>query len=126
MPTNQKKILSICLTFAIENLILKARLLPFTLDSLNNDTIASHSYQTNSLEPFSLLRRQTVANSVLEAIKDGIWDFEPENTKEEQYTSTPALPGSDNKLEVLAERLEQGLPLWHPADRQTYDDGDHD
>lgn len=67
-----------------------------------------------------------MANSVLEAIKEGIWDFEPEDTKEEQYSSTPALPGSDSKLEVLAERLAQGLPLWHPEDRQTYNDADLD
>lgn len=65
-----------------------------------------------------------MANSVLEAIKEGIWDFEPEDAKEEQYSSTPAMPGSYNKLEVLAERLAQGLPLWHPEDRQSYNDGD--
>ncbi|MCA9120568.1 MAG: hypothetical protein H6822_13935 [Planctomycetaceae bacterium] len=67
-----------------------------------------------------------MANSVLEAIKEGIWDFEPEETKEEQYSSTPAMPGSSSKLEVLAERLAQGLPLWHPEDRQTYNDADLD
>ena len=65
-----------------------------------------------------------MANSVLEAIKEGIWDYEPEHAGEEQYSATPAMPGSDSKLEVLAERLAQGLPLWHPEDRQTYDDGD--
>lgn len=65
-----------------------------------------------------------MANSVLEAIKEGIWDYEPEEAREEQYPATPAMPGSDSKLEVLADRLAQGLPLWHPEDRQTYDDGD--
>lgn len=63
-----------------------------------------------------------MANSVLEAIKEGIWDYEPEERKQEQYPATPAMPGSDSKLEVLAERLAQGLPLWHPEDRQTYGD----
>jgi hypothetical protein len=67
-----------------------------------------------------------VANSVLEAISEGIWDFEPEDTNEEQYRSTAAMPGSDSKLEVLAERLAQGLPLWHSEDRQTYNDADLD
>ena len=63
-------------------------------------------------------------NSVLEAIKQGIWDYEPDRTQEENYSSTGALPGSEEKLEILAERVAQGLPLWHPEDRQTYDDGD--
>lgn len=67
-----------------------------------------------------------MANSVLEAIKEGIWDFEPQDAREEQYSSTPAIPGSDSKLEVLAKRIAQGLPLWHPADRQSYSDGDLD
>lgn len=67
-----------------------------------------------------------MANSVLEAIREGIWDYEPEDTNQEQYSATPAMPGSDNKLEVLAERLAQGLPLWHPKDRQTFDDRDLD
>ncbi len=67
-----------------------------------------------------------MAISVLEAIREGIWDYEPDDATEEQYSSTPALPGSDSKLEILAERLEQGLPLWHPEDRQTYNDSDLD
>ena len=67
-----------------------------------------------------------MANSVLEAINEGIWDYEPEDTNEEKYPATPALPGSNSKLEVLAERLAQGLPLWHPEDRQTYDDTDRE
>jgi hypothetical protein len=61
-----------------------------------------------------------VANSVFEALREGIWNFEPEDTKEDEYSSTPAPPGSDSKLEVLAERLAQGLPLWHSKDRRTY------
>jgi hypothetical protein len=65
-----------------------------------------------------------VANSVLEAIKAGIWDYEPEQTEEEDFSSTEALPGSGSKLEILADRLAQGLPLWHPEDRQTYNDTD--
>lgn len=67
-----------------------------------------------------------MANSVLEAIREGIWDFEPEEQEQERYRSTPAMPGTDSKLEILAERLEKGLPLWHPEDRQTYDDSDLD
>lgn len=59
--------------------------------------------------------------SVLDAIKSGDWNYEPEDAPaNENYDSTTALPGSDQKLEVLAERIQSGLPLWHPEDRLTY------
>ena len=62
-----------------------------------------------------------MAKSVLEAIQVGQWDFEPE-THDIEFDSTNALPGSEEKLEVLATRIQQGLPLWHPSDRHTYDE----
>jgi hypothetical protein len=34
------------------------------------------------------------------------------------------MPGSAEKLDVLAERLRMGLPLWHPRDRRCYDDNE--
>lgn len=39
--------------------------------------------------------------------------FEPEYDSME---STDAPAGSDEKLRVLAERAERGMPLWHPKD----------
>ena len=63
--------------------------------------------------------------SVLDAIKNGCWDFEPEDINEENFESTVALPGTERKLTILAERASQGLPLWHPSDRKTYDDSDN-
>ncbi|MFV1964016.1 MAG: hypothetical protein ACC628_01240 [Pirellulaceae bacterium] len=62
--------------------------------------------------------------SVLEAIKAGIWDFEPDNMESGKFDSTEALPGTDEKLAILARRIQSGLPLWHPRDRRTYDDRD--
>ena len=62
--------------------------------------------------------------SVLEAIRHGQWDFEPTEVDEEEYLSTAALPGSNEKITTLAERAEEGLPLWHPGDRRCYDDTD--
>ncbi len=59
--------------------------------------------------------------SVLEAIKQGIWNFEPEAVGQEHFEPTDAPPGSPEKISVLAQRLQQGLPLWHPLDRQGYD-----
>lgn len=63
-------------------------------------------------------------NSVLEAIKLGMWDFEPDHQQVQHYSATQALPGTDEKLTILAERVQQGLPLWHPSDRRTFDDAD--
>jgi hypothetical protein len=63
-----------------------------------------------------------VAKSVLEAIKLGIWDYEPESVEERRFAATRAMPGTDEKLEVLAARIRAGLPLWHNNDRRDYDD----
>lgn len=64
-------------------------------------------------------------HSVLDAIKMGIWDFDPESCREDsEFVATRAMPGSTEKISVLAERLAKGLPLWHPSDRQTYDEVD--
>lgn len=64
--------------------------------------------------------------SVLDAIRQGLWDFEPESKERQSHTATKALPGSKKKLDILANRIEQGLPLWHPEDRLTYDDGEEE
>lgn len=61
--------------------------------------------------------------SVLDAIREGVWDFEPNDVDVDQYPPTRAMPGTRAKLDVLAMRAEQGLPLWHEHDRLEYDDG---
>lgn len=61
-------------------------------------------------------------DSVLDAIKLGIWDYEPDELEEARYDATEALPGTEEKLAILAARVRQGLPLWHPEDRRSYDD----
>ncbi len=63
-------------------------------------------------------------NSVLEAIKMGMWDFEPEEVDGGEYSPTSAMPGTGEKLEVLAERVRRGLPLWHNRDRRSFDDAE--
>ncbi|MDZ4818362.1 MAG: hypothetical protein SGJ20_05255 [Planctomycetota bacterium] len=62
--------------------------------------------------------------SILEAVKMGLWDFEPQEVGREKYNSTRALPGTDEKLAVMAERLKMGLPLWHPSDRASLEDNE--
>ncbi len=61
-------------------------------------------------------------DSVLDAIKLGQWNFEPKNVRDTEYSATRALPGSQAKLDVMAERLKRGLPLWHPSDAISFDD----
>lgn len=41
-------------------------------------------------------------------------NFEPHTTDDFSPTHAPA--GSREKLEILAARIERGLPLWHPQD----------
>lgn len=60
--------------------------------------------------------------SVLEAIKMGHWDFEPPEIESCQFSWTDAMPGTREKLQVLAERIRNGLPLWHPRDRDEIDE----
>lgn len=64
-----------------------------------------------------------MAQSVLDAIKQGQWDYEPQELPT-PTAPTDALPGSTQKLEILAQRLKSGQPLWHPRDRICFDDGE--
>ncbi len=45
-------------------------------------------------------------------------DFEPVETGKFVGTDSPA--GSQAKLDVLAERVKRGEPLWHTDDRSDY------
>jgi len=58
-----------------------------------------------------------VPKSILDAIKMGLWDFEPPEVSQEAFDCTDAMPGTREKLQVLAERVRGGFPLWHPEDR---------
>lgn len=60
--------------------------------------------------------------SVLEAIKMGFWDFEPPEVDCNQFDAADAMPGTKRKLEILAERVRDGLPLWHESDRDDVED----
>ncbi len=60
--------------------------------------------------------------SVLEAIREGDWFFEPEQVDDSSFRATVAIPGTEEKLAVLAERARAGLPLWHSGDRIDYEE----
>jgi hypothetical protein len=62
-----------------------------------------------------------VSRSVLDAIREGDWFFEPEEIDSRRFQATKALPGTQQKLDVLAARARAGLPLWHEQDRMDYE-----
>jgi hypothetical protein len=62
-----------------------------------------------------------VPKSVLEAIKLGQWDFEPPETAPNEFDPADAMPGTQEKLSVMAERVQRGLPIWHKSDREEMD-----
>ena len=45
-------------------------------------------------------------------------DFAP--VVKDEFTATGAPAGSVEKLEILARRVQLGVPLWHPDDRCDY------
>jgi hypothetical protein len=59
---------------------------------------------------------RNVFEAILETGHDE--DFAPMETDEFKATEAPA--GSRAKLEILARRVQLGLPLWHPEDRRDY------
>jgi hypothetical protein len=61
-------------------------------------------------------------NTVLDAIRMKLWDFEPSDLDSEDFKACSSMPGTPDKLSILAERVRRGLPLWHPADRQDCED----
>jgi hypothetical protein len=63
-----------------------------------------------------------VPRSVIDAVRQGDWDFEPTTEAAVQVQATGAMPGTSEKLDILADRLRRGLPLWHPGDRRSFDD----
>ena len=68
-----------------------------------------------------------MSKSVLDAIREGHWDFEPEDVTSDRFNATRAVPGTREKLNVLMARARAGLPLWHENDRSDHEDPDgHD
>jgi hypothetical protein len=67
-----------------------------------------------------------VSKSVLDAIREGDWYYEPAEVDPRDFRATRAIPGTRQTLEVLAARARAGLPLWHADDRADYDQPEHD
>ena len=45
-------------------------------------------------------------------------DFAP--VEDENFVPTNAPAGSDDKIELLRQRVQRGQPLWHGEDRHDY------
>jgi hypothetical protein len=59
---------------------------------------------------------RNVFEAILECGHDE--DFVP--AEGDEFVSTDAPAGSKAKLDILAERVLRGLPLWHDEDRSDY------
>lgn len=62
-----------------------------------------------------------MGKSVIDSIEDGDWKHEPHDHNRDEFRATNAVPGSREKLAILAHRIRLGLPLWHPNDRHAED-----
>jgi hypothetical protein len=58
----------------------------------------------------------------MDAIRDGDWYFEPRELDSGEFQATGAIPGTREKIDVLAERARVGLPLWNAHDRPDYEE----
>lgn len=67
--------------------------------------------------------RRERAKTIFEAIRNSagstLEDFAPEDDDKER---TVALPGSPEKISVLARRVMEGVELHHPKDVRNYED----
>jgi len=59
---------------------------------------------------------RNVFEAILECGHDE--DFAPVESDDFRATDAPA--GSTEKLDVMAERIRMGVPLWHDDDRSDY------
>ena len=59
---------------------------------------------------------RNVFDAILECGHDE--DFTP--TETDDFAATDAPAGSRAKIDILAERVKRGEPLWHPSDRSDY------
>ena len=73
-------------------------------------------------DPVAQLGGEFMSKSVLDAIREGYWDYEPERVDSGEFPATHAIPGTKEKLRVMAERVRAGLPIWNDHDRADYED----
>ncbi|MGO9109434.1 MAG: hypothetical protein ACLP9L_09385 [Thermoguttaceae bacterium] len=57
-----------------------------------------------------------MGNSILEAVKMGLWDFRPHTVDSSELEASDGMPGAREKLDILAEHLRRNLPVWQIDD----------
>jgi hypothetical protein len=70
---------------------------------------------------FSRIEEICVVGNFVVPIQASEWGNEPSQPGKREFCATNAEPGSPEKLEILARRIQSGLPLWHPNDRHAAD-----
>lgn len=65
------------------------------------------------------MHKQRVRN-VFEAILKYGHDEDFKPTESDDFSSTDAPAGSEEKIDILRKRVELGVPLWHDEDRCDY------
>jgi hypothetical protein len=98
-----------------------------------HDELAVNAGRDSERSGRRLRRRNTiVANSILEAVKMGLWHCLPHTVDYDELEASDAMPGTREKLDMLAEHLRRAVPVRHfddsldddrrarenPADRQ--------
>jgi hypothetical protein len=77
---------------------------------LDAETLNSEARRASSV------RKTTMGNSILEAVKMGLWDFLPHTVDYNELEASDATPGTREKLDILADHLRRDLPTWHVDD----------
>lgn len=73
-------------------------------------------WKTETISYWEFISMRNVFEAILECGHDE--DFNP--TESEDFRQTDAPAGSKAKIDMLAERVLRGVPLWHPEDRSDY------
>ena len=62
-----------------------------------------------------------MANSILEAVKMRLWDFQPLRIDYSEIEASDNMPGTREKLDILAEHLRRDAVIWDSDDRRGDD-----
>jgi hypothetical protein len=94
---------------------------PFEAVEQRNRVIAAAGYIPPDEAPVSDANGPGVFAFIRRHGTDEDFAIDPTVIDADEFVPTEAPPGSREKVEVLAERVKRGFPLWHPDDREGYE-----
>lgn len=94
---------------------------PFEAVEQRNRYIAAAGYIPPDEAPVSDADSPGVFAFIRRHGTDEDFAIDPTGIDADEFVPTDAPPGSREKVEVLAERVMRGFPLWHPQDREGYE-----